>query len=176
MADKQSLVLGGGCFWCLDAAYRQLKGVGDVISGYAGGVIENPSYDQVCSGQTGHAEVVQVSFDPTTITLEDILDVFWMIHDPTTLNRQGNDVGNQYRSIVLYGNEDQKLAIEKSRDKAKSIWGNKIVTEILPLEKFYPAENYHQDFFENHPEKAYCQIIINPKLKKIREKFSQLLK
>lgn len=171
----ESIVLGGGCFWCLDAAYRLIKGVTKVTSGYAGGFTDNPNYYQVASGASGHAEVVKVEFMPEMIKLLDILDIFWAIHDPTSLNRQGNDTGTQYRSAVFYTDKDQKKIIDQSLQGAKEIWDNKIVTEIQPLVKFYPAEAEHQDYFINHPEQAYCKVIINPKLKKLRQKFSSLL-
>lgn len=172
----KAIVLGGGCFWCLDAAYRLVNGVTSVTSGYSGGHIANPSYEQVCTGTTGHVEVVKVEFDSKIISLEDILDIFWTLHDPTTLNRQGNDVGTEYRSVVFYRDQVQKKAVEKSRDLAKKVWGDKIVTQIEPLEKFYPAEEYHQDFFDKYPEQAYCRIIINPKLAELRQKFAGHLK
>jgi peptide-methionine (S)-S-oxide reductase len=176
MPINETIVMGGGCFWCLDAAYRLVKGISKVTSGYSGGHIDNPTYEQVTSGTTGHAEVVKVEFEPKTISLNDVLDIFWTIHDPTTLNRQGNDVGPQYRSVLFYKDQDQKQAFEKSKATAQKVWSGKIVTEIAPLVKFYPAEAYHQDYFKNHPEQAYCQIIINPKLAKLRKKFAALLK
>lgn len=173
----QSIVLGGGCFWCLDAAYRRVKGVEQVVSGYAGGHWPNPTYERVVSGTTGHAEVVEVTFDPQVITLKTILDIYWTIHNPTTLNRQGNDVGTQYRSIILYNSPAQHAEIEKSiQEIAVPLWGENITTEIVPLEKFYPSEDYHQDYFNKNPEQGYCQVIINPKLQKLTNKFAQLLK
>lgn len=174
---KQSIVLGGGCFWCLDAAYRRVKGVTKVISGYAGGVWPDPSYERVCTGTTGHAEVVQLEFDPNEVSLATLLEIFWTLHDPTTLNRQGNDVGTQYRSIILYASPEQKAAAEQSITKvAKALWGDHITTEVVPLQHFYPAEEYHQDYFNKNPEQGYCQVIINPKLAKLTKKFAVLLK
>jgi methionine-S-sulfoxide reductase len=171
-----SIVLGGGCFWCLDAAYRLLDGVDTVQSGYAGGTDVKPSYYDVCSGKTGHAEVVNVTFDTEIISLQTILEVFWSIHDPTTIDRQGNDVGTQYRSIILYKNSTQKLVIEKSIKTAQLLWDNPIVTEVKELEIFYPAEAEHQNYFQNHPEAAYCQVVINPKLSKFRAKFNSKIR
>lgn len=172
----QTIVLAGGCFWCLDASYRLINGVTDVVSGYTGGAEKNPSYYEVGSGATGHAEAVSVTFDSEIISLEDILDIFWAMHDPTTLNRQGADRGPQYRSAIFYKNESQKLIAEKSRDTAQKLWPDPIVTEIQQCGTFYTAEDYHQDYFAKNPEQAYCQVIINPKLAKIREKFSRQLR
>lgn len=174
--SQQSIVLGGGCFWCLDAAYRLVRGVTDVTSGYAGGHVPNPTAERVYTQTTGHAEVVGVEFDPTVIKLKHILDIFWIQHDPTSLNRQMSDVGPEYRLIILYKDEAQKKVIEQSKTGAQKVWSKQIVTEIVPLQTFYPAENYHQNYFQNNPEQSYCQIIINPKLKKLREKFANLLK
>lgn len=174
MVKMEKIVLGGGCFWCLDATYRLIKGIAAVQQGYAGGTWDNPTYEQVCMGNTGHAEVVQLLFDPLAIKLEDILDIFWIIHDPTTLNRQGYDVGTEYRSIILFCGEKQKIVIETSLQKAQMIWKDPIVTEIKPLEKFYPAEEYQNDYKTSRPD--YCQIIINPKLNKLRQRFAHLLK
>lgn len=172
---SKSIVLGGGCFWCIEAVYQRVKGVTGVVSGYSGGSEANPSYDAVCTGLTSHAEVVQVSFDPDTISLQTILQIFWAVHDPTTLNQQGNDIGTQYRSIIFYENESQKNAAENSiMLDAVSLWGDHIVTEIQPLKKFWPAEQYHQNYFNSHPEQAYCQIIINPKVAKLKQKFAHL--
>jgi peptide-methionine (S)-S-oxide reductase len=164
--------LAGGSFWCLDAAYRQIEGVKDVVSGYAGGGIPNPTYEQVCSGTTGHAEAVQVEFDPGVISYPEILEILWTIHDPTTLNRQGADVGTQYRSAIFYEGGPQKAAAEASRDEIQALWPNPVVTEIVPLEAFYPAEDYHQDFYAKNPGQGYCQAVINPKLRKLREHHS----
>ena len=172
----QVATLGGGCFWCLDAAYREIEGVVDVVSGYAGGRRPNPTYEQVCTGATGHAEVVQVTFDPDVISYREILDIFWSIHDPTTLNRQGADVGTQYRSIILYHDDAQRADAETSRDDVRSLWPNPIVTEIVALDAFYRAEDYHQDYFAHHPEQGYCAVVINPKLQKLRKQHADRLK
>ncbi|MCA1964461.1 MAG: peptide-methionine (S)-S-oxide reductase MsrA, partial [Prosthecobacter sp.] len=145
-------VIGGGCFWCVEAQYKMLKGVHKVISGYAGGHVENPTYKQVCNGDTGHAEVIQIEYDPTILSYKDIIDFFWLAHDPTTLNRQGNDEGPQYRSTIMYLDEEQKKIAEASLAEAQKNIEGKIVTEIVPLKKFYPAEDYHQDYFANNPQ------------------------
>jgi len=162
-------VLGGGCFWCLDAVFRELEGVVGVESGYAGGTTLSPSYEAVCSGRTGHAEVVRVTFDPQRVSFADLLRVFFTIHDPTTLNRQGNDVGTQYRSIILYHNDAQKAAAEKSMKEAQKELSRPIVTQIEPLKKFYPAEDYHQDYFRNNPNQGYCQMVVRPKVEKTKK-------
>ena len=172
----QVAVLGGGCFWCLDAAYRQIKGVVQVSSGYAGGKIDFPTYEQVTSGQTGHAEVVEVTFDPSQISYAEILDIFWALHDPTTLNRQGADIGSQYRSVIFYQDEEQKLTAQKSIEQVQGLWPDPVVTELAALPKFYTAEDYHQNYFSQHPTSAYCQVVINPKLNKLRAKFADRLK
>lgn len=173
--NTESIILGGGCFWCLDALYAQVRGVIAVESGYAGGTTPSPSYDDVCSGKTGHAEVVKITYTPTIISLQTILELFWAVHDPTTLNRQGADVGMQYRSVVFYTNESQKMAITDTKIQMQSLWDEPIITEITELEAFYKAEDYHQDYFKNNPENAYCQIVINPKLAKFKQKFANLL-
>ena len=152
------------------------RGVISVELGYSGGKIENPSYEDVCSGETGHAEVVRVTFDPSIITYKDILDVFWTVHNPTTLNRQGNDIGTEYRSVIFYTSEQQKKIADNSIQKAQKLWQDPIVTELIPEETFYKAEDYHQNYFANNPSRAYCQIIINPKLTKLREKYVSFLK
>ncbi len=172
----ETATLAGGCFWCLDAAYRQIEGVTGVVSGYSGGAGPNPTYEQVCTGATGHAEVVQVEFDPDVISYPEILEIFWTIHDPTTLNRQGADVGTQYRSAIFYHDDQQKAAAKASRDTVQALWSNPVVTEIVPLQAFYPAEDYHQDFYANNPGQGYCAAVINPKLKKLREHHSARLK
>jgi peptide-methionine (S)-S-oxide reductase len=173
----EAIVLGGGCFWCLEAIFQRVEGIERVINGYAGGEVANPSYEAVCSGETGHAEVVEITFDPVRISLQTLLNIFWAIHDPTTRNRQGNDVGTQYRSVIFYANEAQKQIAEQSlRKDGQKLWEKPIVTEILPLNTFYPAESYHQDYFNQHPEQAYCQIVINPKVTKLKQKFAHLLK
>lgn len=176
MAKSSSAVLGGGCFWCLEAVYQRVKGVSKVTSGYAGGERHKPSYEEVSAGNTGHAEVVKVDFDPSLISYERLLDVFWHIHDPTTWNRQGSDVGPQYRSIILFDGPDQQAAAEASLKQAQRLWPDPIVTELRPLETFYPAEEYHQDYFNRNPAQAYCQVVINPKLAKFQAEFESLLK
>ncbi|MBN2556502.1 MAG: peptide-methionine (S)-S-oxide reductase MsrA [Anaerolineales bacterium] len=170
--------LGGGCFWCLEAVYDQLKGVTDVVSGYAGGQVADPSYNQVCTGTTGHAEVVQVTFDTAAISFAEILNVFFTIHDPTTLNRQGADVGSQYRSAIFYHSPEQKATAEEviQRIEAEGLWEAPIVTEVAPLEVFYPAEDYHQEYFENNPGAGYCRIVIAPKVAKFRAQYLDKLK
>jgi peptide-methionine (S)-S-oxide reductase len=170
--------LGGGCFWCLEAVYDQIKGVHDVVSGYAGGAVSNPSYREVCMGTTGHAEVIQVTFDPDQITYTDLLRIFFTIHDPTTLNRQGGDVGTQYRSAIFYHSPEQKQQAEQvmREIEAEGLWKNPIVTEISPLTEFYPAEDYHQEYFENNPTQAYCQVVIVPKVAKFRKQYLDRLK
>jgi peptide-methionine (S)-S-oxide reductase len=160
---------GGGCFWCMDAVYERLPGVISVTSGFAGGHTANPTYEQVCAGDTGHAEVTQIEFDPAKISYEKLLDVFWQAHDPTTLNRQGADEGTQYRSIILYHNEAQKLAAEKSKAGTQKNFKHPIVTEIVPFTKFYEAENYHQEYYDNNSNAPYCRIVIAPKLKKLEK-------
>lgn len=170
------IVLGGGCFWCLEAAYQMVKGVAKVTSGYAGGTVTNPSYEQVVGGGTGHAEVVMVEFDESVVSLEQVLVIFWTIHDPTTLNRQGADIGTQYRSAIFYVDPHQKAIAEASKQSAQKLWNQPIVTTIEPLEVFYEAEEYHKDYFARHPEQGYCQVVINPKLVKLRKKYHHLLK
>jgi peptide-methionine (S)-S-oxide reductase len=166
----KSIILGGGCFWCLEAIYQQVNGILKVNSGYMGGQVESPTYEQVCSGETGHAEVVKVDFDEKVISLEKILEIFWISHDPTTLNRQGNDVGTQYRSGIYWLEQKQKEIIENSiQTVAKKYWNDPIVTEVKEATQFYPAENYHQDYFNQHSWQPYCQLVINPKLKKLKE-------
>ncbi|NBD38710.1 MAG: peptide-methionine (S)-S-oxide reductase MsrA [Verrucomicrobia bacterium] len=165
--DGETLVLGGGCFWCIEALYERLDGVRSVESGYAGGTAPDPTYEEVCSGRTGHAEVVRITYDPETVSLGELLDFFWQAHDPTTLNRQGADVGTQYRSIILYASEEQEAAARASMEKAQTNFRDPIVTDIEPLEAFYPAESYHQDYFDKNPNAPYCQYVIVPKLKKL---------
>lgn len=174
MAVKK-LVLGGGCFWCVEAVYSNVKGVIKAISGYAGGARKNPSYEQVCSGATGHAEVVEISYDDEAITLEELLDIFWAIHDPTTLNRQGADMGTQYRSVIYYGDENEKERIIDSAKKASLNFSDEIVTEISPLPAFYPAEAYHQNYFALNPNQGYCRVVIAPKLQKFMTYFPDKL-
>ena len=165
----ESATFGGGCFWCMEAVFERLPGVRSVTSGFAGGHTANPTYEQVCAGDTGHAEVTQIEFDPAKISYEKLLDVFWQAHDPTTLNRQGVDEGTQYRSIILYHSEAQKLAAEKSKAGAQKNFKHPIVTEIVPFTKFYPAENYHQGFYDNNTNYGYCQVVIAPKLEKLEQ-------
>jgi peptide-methionine (S)-S-oxide reductase len=159
---------GGGCFWCIEAVFETLDGVKSVTSGYAGGQVPDPTYEAVCSKTTGHAEVVQVEFNPAKITFETLLEKFWKAHDPTTPNRQGADVGPQYRSIILYHDDAQKQAAEKSKREAQEKFSDPIVTEIVPLKKFYPAEEYHQDYFRRNPNAGYCRVVIKPKLEKLK--------
>ncbi len=168
-----TFVLAGGCFWCLDAVYRTLKGVTDVVSGYTGGSTQNPSYEAVCTGTTGHAEAVAVTFDPEIIPDEVILDVFFSLHDPRQLNRQGNDVGTQYRSAMFYTDEAQKAQFEAARDRASGYWDGGIVTTIEPLEQYHVAEEYHQDFFAKNPGQGYCLAVALPKVNKIRASYAQ---
>lgn len=170
-------VFGGGCFWCTEATFEMLTGVRSVVPGYAGGAKPNPTYEAVCGGTTGHAEVIKVEFDPSIITYEDLLTVFFSVHDPTTPNRQGNDVGTQYRSIILYANEKQKQQAEQWIQKLQraEFADRPIVTEVKPLETFYEAEAYHHHYFRDNPDKAYCQLVIDPKISKLRKKYAQLL-
>lgn len=170
--------LAGGCFWCLEAVYQQLNGVEKVVSGYAGGHVANPSYQAVCNGTTGHAEVVQITYDPDVVTYGDLLDVFFTIHDPTTLNRQGNDIGTQYRSAIYYHSpEQQQIAEQKIKTlESEGVWDNPIVTEITPLDTFYPAEDYHQNYFVNNPNQGYCRVVVAPKVAKFRQKYLARLK
>ena len=176
--DREVATLGGGCFWCLDAVYRQLRGVVKVESGYAGGTKPNPTYRDVCSGQTGHAEVVQVTFDPSLIAYRDLLDVFFTIHDPTTKDRQGGDIGSQYRSIILTHSDDQaRVAREAVAEvEAEKLYDDPIVTEIEPLTTFYSAERYHQDYFADNARQPYCQAVIAPKVAKFRRKFLEKMR
>ncbi len=172
-----SIILGGGCFWCLDAMYKRVEGVTNITSGYAGAPLgagdapaSAPTYEQVCSGRTGHAEVVKLDFDPSVVTAETLLRIFFEIHDPTTMNKQGGDVGTQYRSVVLYSNDEQKAAAERARDEAQINFKDPIVTEIKPLEHFYEAEDYHQDYYAKNPDQPYCVAVISPKLEKFLKK------
>jgi peptide-methionine (S)-S-oxide reductase len=176
--NNQVAVFGGGCFWCTEAVFSTLKGVVSVIPGYSGGTVANPTYEQVSSGKTGHAEVIKIEFDPATIGFADLLTVFFNTHDPTTLNRQGNDAGTQYRSVIFYSNEDQKIAASKlvSELNSAKAYNDPIVTEVLPLGEFYEAEDYHQKYYETHKDAPYCEIIIAPKLEKLQKKFAELLK
>jgi len=162
--------LGGGCFWCTEAIFQMLPGVKSVASGYAGGTKENPTYKEVCTGTTGHAEVIQIEYDPKVVSYEKVLETFWEAHDPTTLNRQGNDSGTQYRSIILYSNEAQKAAAEKSKAEAQKHFSKAITTEIVPLKKFYKSEDYHQDYYRSNPNQPYCRMVIQPKVEKFEKK------
>jgi peptide-methionine (S)-S-oxide reductase len=166
----EKATLGGGCFWCVEAVYERLPGILSVTSGYAGGQTENPTYEQIGTGKTGHAEVVQIEYDPAKISYQKIIDLFWDAHDPTTLNRQGADVGTQYRSIILTANDDEARIAKESRDRAQGEFKSPIVTEIIPLEKFYPAEDYHQDFYRENPMHPYNLAVIRPKLQKLDDK------
>ena len=176
--NMDKITLGAGCFWCVEAVFSELKGVESVVAGYAGGTVENPSYKEVCEGNTGHAEVAQISYDPSQISLADILQVFWKTHDPTTLNRQGADVGTQYRSVIFYHSEEQgKLALQLKKELSESgAWENPLVTEVLPIPKFYRAENYHQDYYSQNGDQQYCKYVIQPKLDKFRKVFASKLK
>lgn len=173
----ETIVLGGGCFWCIEAVYKLVNGVESTMSGYSGGVLPNPSYEQIHIDNSGHAEVVKITFNPKVISLSDILKIFFSIHDPTTLNRQGNDIGPQYRSVIFYTDDSQIAEINSVINNfAKQAWTKPLTTQISKLNKFYPAEDYHQDFFKKNPQLAYCQVVINPKLKKFKQKFSKYLK
>lgn len=176
--NKEVITLAGGCFWCLEAVYDNLKGVTDVVSGYSGGHVADPSYEQVCTGMTGHAESVQLTFDPQQISLKQILEVFFTIHDPTTLNRQGADVGTQYRSAIFYQSPEQKKVAEEvvKELEAQKVWDNPIVTELKPVSQFYPAEDYHQEYYVNNLRQPYCQIVIAPKVAKFRKRFMDRVK
>ena len=171
-----SFVLGGGCFWCLDSTYMQFKGVQDVEVGYMGGAKSNPTYEQVCDGNTGHVEVAKVIFDEDVVSAEIILDMFFTVHDPTQLNRQGNDIGTQYRSAMFYENDEQRVLFEAARDRAVELWGPAIVTEIVPVETFWMGEEYHQDFFAKNPNQGYCNAVVAPKMAKVRTKFTEFLR
>jgi peptide-methionine (S)-S-oxide reductase len=178
MTQLELATLGGGCFWCLEAVFEGLKGVERVVSGYAGGRLADPSYQQVCTGTTGHAEVVQVTFDPAVISYREVLEVFFGTHDPTTLNRQGADVGTQYRSAVFYHSPEQRRVAEQTIGElnAAGVWDRPLVTEVVPFESFYPAEAYHQGYFRNNPGQGYCQAVVAPKVAKFRKHFAAKLK
>lgn len=178
MSDKQVLVLGGGCFWCTEAVYKDVRGVTDVESGYSNGHAKQPSYEQVCTGTTGHNEVVRLEYDPAEVSTRELLEIFFVVHDPTTLNRQGNDVGTQYRSGIYFTTPEQEaearaLIAELTRD---DVYGRPIVTEVLPLQNYWPAEAYHQDFFERNPHQGYCMAVAAPKVAKFRKTFARLAK
>ena len=177
-AGLEQATLGGGCFWCLEAVYERVEGVTAVRSGYAGGATANPSYEQVCGGTTGHAEVAQVTFDPRVIPYREILEIFFAIHDPTTPNRQGADVGTQYRSVIFHHSGEQREAARQviAELEAQGVWDAAIITEVAPLERFYPAEDYHQGYFRNNPYQSYCQVVVAPKVAKFRQKFAHRLR
>ena len=172
----ETITLGGGCFWCTEAIFKDVKGVHSVVSGYSNGHKVNPTYKEVCTGNTGHNEVIQVQFDPAIVSLKDILEIFFVTHDPTTLNRQGNDVGTQYRSGIYFESEEQKAVAEAAKVAAQELYPSAIVTEIVPLTSYYPAEDYHQDYFANNPNQPYCNFVINPKVSKFRQKYAARLK
>lgn len=175
--ELEMMTVGGGCFWCVEAIYQQIRGVHKVVSGYAGGHVDNPTYQQICSKTTGHAEVIQITFDPDVISYQDLLYIFWRVHDPTTLNRQGADVGPQYRSIIMYHNDEQRQMAEESKAEtdASGLYHNPIVTEIVPLPEFYSAEGYHQNYYRDNPYQGYCRFVIDPKVRKFRKEFSDKL-
>lgn len=176
--NKEIAVFGGGCFWCTEAVFKMMKGVSSVLPGYAGGNIPNPTYEQVCTGTTGHAEVIHIEYDSNLVSFKDLLTVFFNSHDPSTLNRQGNDVGTQYRSVIFYTTPEQKKESEDFINEINNSTaeGDKVVTEVVPLDKFYEAEDYHKDYFAKNPENTYCQLVINPKLEKVQKHFNNLIK
>ena len=176
--NLDTATFGSGCFWCTEAIFERVNGVNTVVSGYSGGEVENPNYKDVCDGTTGHAECTQITFDPAIVTYDELLEIFWKMHDPTTLNRQGNDVGTQYRSVIFYHNEKQKQKAEYYKKKLteEKIWDKPIVTEITKFEKFYPAEDYHQEYYENNPNQGYCAYVITPKVEKFEKIFKDKLK
>ncbi|MEK7208293.1 MAG: peptide-methionine (S)-S-oxide reductase MsrA [Patescibacteria group bacterium] len=178
MEKLEKAVLGGGCFWCTEAVFKMLRGVHSVLPGYTGGTVPNPTYEQVCSGKTGHAEAIEVTYDPQLVTYRDLLTVFFGSHDPTARNRQGSDVGTQYRSAVFYTTPEQKRIAEKFVREINSSnkLGKPVVTEVAPLAAFYPAEDYHRDYFVTHPGNPYCEVVINPKLEKVQKEFAKLLR
>ena len=178
MANYETATLGAGCFWCVEAVFQDLKGVQRVVSGYTGGETPNPTYREICGGDTGHAEVIRITFDPQVISFEELLYVFWRTHDPTTLNRQGADTGTQYRSAIFYHSDEQKEVAEKSKAEADAgnLYRNPIVTEITPASKFYEAETYHQNFYKQNPNQGYCRVVIDPKVRKLRKEFGDKLK
>lgn len=178
MTELKKATFGSGCFWCTEAIFERVKGVHSVVSGYAGGSVENPTYEEVCKGTTGHAEVTQINYDPGVITFDELLEVFWRTHDPTTLNRQGNDIGPQYRSVIFYHDDEQKQLAEKYKEELdkSGAWDKPIVTEISPLINFFEAERYHQDYYENNPSQGYCAFVIAPKVEKFEKVFKDKLK
>ncbi|MDY0082643.1 MAG: peptide-methionine (S)-S-oxide reductase MsrA [Ignavibacteriaceae bacterium] len=177
-SNLETATFGSGCFWCTEAIFERVNGVVSVVSGYSGGTVENPTYEEVCGGKTGHAECTQISFDSSIISYDELLEIFWKTHDPTTLNRQGNDIGTQYRSVIFYHNNDQKQKAEYYKQKLtdEKIWDKPIVTVITKLEKFYPAEKYHQEYYENNPNQGYCAYVITPKVEKFEKIFKGKLK
>jgi len=176
--DLQIATFGSGCFWCTEAIFERVKGVKSAVSGYSGGTVDNPSYQEVCDGKTGHAECTQISFDSSIVSFDELLEIFWKTHDPTTLNKQGNDIGTQYRSIIFYHNEDQKQKAEfyKHKLQEEKIWKDPIVTEIVKFQKFYPAEDYHQEYYDNNQNQGYCAYVITPKVEKFEKVFKDKLK
>ncbi|MBN8706551.1 MAG: peptide-methionine (S)-S-oxide reductase MsrA [Bacteroidetes bacterium] len=177
-SNMETATFGAGCFWCVEAVFQRVKGVEKVVSGYTGGARKNPTYEQVCTGTTGHAEVCQITFDTTVVKFEELLEIFWMVHDPTQLNRQGNDVGTQYRSVIYYHSDEQRKVSEyfkKKLDESKS-YANPIVTEISPIPEFYPAEDYHQNYFNQNPGQGYCQFVVKPKVDKFKKVFHSKVK
>ena len=172
----ETATLASGCFWCTEALFKRLNGVESVMSGYAGGKTENPSYEQVSSEQTGHAEAIQITFDPSVIPYEKILEVFWKTHDPTTINQQGADIGSQYRSAIFYHSEEQRKLAETSKETTQAMFDDPIVTEIVPFKSFYEAEGYHQDFYKNNPQNGYCKLVIDPKITKLMKNFKKEIK
>ena len=174
----ETATFGSGCFWCTEAIFERVKGVSKVVSGYSGGSVDNPTYKEVCNGTTGHAECTQITFDPAVISYDELLEIFWKMHDPTTLNRQGNDVGTQHRSVIFYHNDRQKQKAEYYKNKLtkEKIWDKPIVTEITKFEKFYPAEDYHQEYYDNNPNQGYCAYVITPKVEKFEKIFKDKLK
>ena len=176
--DIEIATLANGCFWCTEAIFKKVKGIGRIQPGYSGGITDNPSYDEVCTGRTGHAESIQLEYDPKIITFKRILDIFWLTHDPTTLNRQGNDVGTQYRSAIFYHDEKQKETAEKSKDELEKagVYNDPIVTEITTFKNFYAAEDYHKDYYEDHKDDPYCNFVINPKLQKLLHHYGNEIK
>ncbi|MCR9172801.1 MAG: peptide-methionine (S)-S-oxide reductase MsrA [bacterium] len=175
--NKMEATLGAGCFWCIEACFKDLEGVVSVVPGYAGGTPDTANYKDVCTGKTGHAEVAHITFDADKLSFDEILEMFWFVHDPTQLNRQGNDIGPQYRSVVFYQNEEQQSKAELYKRKLtnEKVWDNPIVTEIIPLEKFFPAEDYHHNYFESNPENQYCQFVVRPKVEKFKKVFAKRL-
>ena len=178
MSAKQTATLAGGCFWCLEAIYQLVDGVEQVVSGYAGGIDPNPNYEDVCTGTTGHAEVVQITYHPDVVTFDELLGIFFTIHDPTTLNRQGGDIGSQYRSAIFYHTTAQQVAAKQAIELvgAEGIWDNPLVTEVTLLEEFFRAEDHHQNYFDNNPNQGYCRAVVSPKVSKFRKRYNHLLK